>query len=98
MEEGSLSLSIRLPETHPEGRVILNDTWYPGWEAELDGMPARILQHQQAFRALEVGAQSREIRMRYKPLSLRLGFLLSLAAWTCILALMLKERGAKLKS
>ena len=41
--------------TTPE-RLLLHDTYYPGWTAELDGKPTAILRTDQLFLAVDVPA------------------------------------------
>lgn len=73
-----------------EGYLVVTDAWYPGWKAAIDGRPATIDRADFHFRGVRVPeAGSHVLRMWYDPASLRLGFLLSLAAWTAWLALLL---------
>ena len=66
------------------GVVVLLDTWFPGWQAEVDGEPRPLLRTNYAFRGVEVGPEDREVRIYYAPTRLTLG--LSLAALGCLLA------------
>lgn len=52
------------------GVVVLHDTFYPGWVAQVDGRPAPILRADLIFRAVEVAAGRHSIEFRYQPLSL----------------------------
>ena len=58
--------------------LAVTDTWYPGWQAEVDGASTPILQVNQAFRGIEVETGRHEVAMRYRPLMFRIGWLLSL--------------------
>lgn len=68
------------------GMVILTDSWYPGWQAAVDGHPARIGKAYGAFRGVMLTAGDHTIEMRYRPWSVYLGGVLTLAA--CCLALL----------
>lgn len=58
--------------------LLLNDTYYPGWRASIDGQPTPILRANHAFRAVSVPAGSHQVIFKYDPLSVRLGMTLSL--------------------
>ncbi len=69
-EPDRLAISARLGCT---GMVILGDTWFPGWEATVDGEPAPIHKAYGVIRGVVVGPGEHEIRMQYRPGSVRLG-------------------------
>ncbi len=50
------------------GYLVLADTWYPGWEASLDGEPVPILRADLVFRGVELSPGSHEVVFRYRPL------------------------------
>jgi hypothetical protein len=60
------------------GLVVLADTYYPGWTATVDGVPAAILATNHLFRGVPAPAGTHRIRFAYRPRSLRLGAALSL--------------------
>ena len=64
------------------GMVILTDAWFPGWRATVDGRSARIEEAYGAVRGVMVGAGQHRIVMRYYPMSIFAGALLSLCAAT----------------
>ncbi|MCI0343707.1 MAG: YfhO family protein, partial [Planctomycetales bacterium] len=67
--------------------LVLADSFYPGWEATVDGSPAPLLRANGAFRAVPVPAGRHEVafRLRSRPLAGGLALTgLGLAAW-CIL-------------
>lgn len=68
------------------GMVILTDTWYPGWEAHIDGRPAVIHEAYGMVRGVVVPAGLHELEFRYRPWSVLLGMVLTLAAALVALA------------
>jgi hypothetical protein len=51
--------------------LILRALWYPGWEAEVDGVEQTILRADVLFRAVEVPPGTHRVVFSYRPLSLR---------------------------
>jgi hypothetical protein len=68
-----------------DGFVLLNEIYYPGWEATLDGKPAVILPADYTFRALAVPAGSHRIVMHFRPQRLWLGAVISLLTLASLL-------------
>jgi hypothetical protein len=79
------------------GRLILLDTFYPGWEATVDGRRVPIEAANAAFRAVAVPAGRHDVRFAYRPASVRNGVIVSVAALAALLALGLADaaRGAR---
>jgi hypothetical protein len=75
-------------QTNSDARrlLVVSDTYYPGWRATIDGTPAPILLANYAFRAVSVPAGAHTIVMRYRPLSVYAGAVISLVAWAAIAA------------
>jgi hypothetical protein len=57
--------------------LLLQDTWYPGWRAWLDGVRAPIYRTDLGIRAVPVDQGDHELVMEYAPGSFRLGLILS---------------------
>jgi hypothetical protein len=76
--------------------LVLADTHYPGWEAEIDGSPAPLYRANVTFRAVVVPAGTHEVRFRFRPDSARTGAIGSLLfgalAWVYAAALRLRRR------
>jgi membrane protein YfhO len=66
------------------GILVLNDTNYPGWEVEVDGHKDRILNANYLFRGVALAAGKHVVRFIYNPRSFRLGFGVSLIAFTVL--------------
>jgi hypothetical protein len=73
-----------------EGRepavLVLNDAWYPGWRATLDGRAASILRANTAFRAVAVPAGAHRVEMRYEPRTFQVGLGVAAVAMLGLLA------------
>jgi hypothetical protein len=57
--------------------LVVNDAWWPGWEAEIDGAPAPILPADGLVRAIPFPPGRHRLVMRYDPPEVRHGLLLS---------------------
>jgi hypothetical protein len=84
-------LVILADMTQP-GYLVLTDTYYPGWQATVDGEPTEILPANHAFRAVELSAGDHTIIFEYAPLSFRLGAWITLGA-ASLLAIVLIAAG-----
>lgn len=69
--------------------LVLTDSYDPGWQATVDGQPARIVRANQIFRSVELPAGRHRIVFRYVPVWLYLGVAVSLLsiAITAVIAL-----------
>ena len=82
---------VWMPQHHPNdvtiraamncrGMVILTDSWFPGWNATVDGHAAQIEKAYGAFRGVIVEAGDHTIEMHYRPWSVYLGGVFTLLA------------------
>jgi hypothetical protein len=69
----------------PEGGyLVLSDTFYPGWTAQVDGAPARIERANLSLRAVSLPRGAHEVRFEYRPSASRRGAVISGLAWLVI--------------
>lgn len=68
-----------------QGILILSDSWYPGWEARIDGEPAEVFPVDGTFRGVIVDAGDHDIEFIYRPKSLRFGAMISAVAIAIVL-------------
>jgi hypothetical protein len=61
------------------GMVVMSDTYDPGWKAYVDGKQVQVYVADHALQAVPIEAGAHTIELRYEPLSLRLGILISAA-------------------
>lgn len=77
------------------GLLILVDAYYPGWQAYIDGEPARIILANTFFRAVATPAGRHTVEFVFRPASLRLGALITIATLSAgALALVVRGRWA----
>jgi hypothetical protein len=89
-EAGLSRVEVALEACGP-GYLLLSDSHYPGWEATLDGEPVPVRRANAVMRAVRVPPGAHSVRFDYRPLSFRLGALLSALALGA-LALALRPR------
>ena len=73
--------SVKLDSSRPDrvevvatsssgGALVLHDTYYPGWVAELDGKTTPIRRADPFFRAVDVPPGTHRLTFRFAPFSL----------------------------
>jgi len=72
----------------------VNDAWWPGWVAELDGAPAPILPADGLVRAVPFPAGRHRLVMRYEPWEARAGLALTALGLALTAALAWREARA----
>ncbi len=74
------------------GMVILGDSYFPGWVATVDGKRAKIYEAYAALRGVVVEKGKHRIEMRYLPLSVLVGLLMTLSGVGGAVALSVRAR------
>lgn len=73
-------------KTTAPGYLVLADSYFPGWIAQIDGQDTVIYRADGNFRSIAVPAGEHTVRFKYSPVSFRVGAVLSLLA---VIAVML---------
>lgn len=71
-ERVEITVSLNSP-----GWVVLTDTYYPGWQATLNGQPVEIERANIMFRSVAVPEGNHTLVFEFKPTSLRTGSIIS---------------------
>ncbi|MBQ42805.1 MAG: hypothetical protein CME15_10135 [Gemmatimonadetes bacterium] len=80
-------VEIALHNIGEAGFLVLSDSHYPGWRAQVDGVATPVLLANHVFRAIRIPAGARTALFEYKPLSFRLGGGISLASLLALVVL-----------
>ncbi len=70
------------------GWLVLADTWYPGWQATVDGDQSPLYRADSIFRAVYVGAGSHQVEIKYRPSGFNFGGMFSILVLLLILPLL----------
>lgn len=70
------------------GWLVLSDTWYPGWQATVDGDQSPLYRADSIFRAVYVGAGSHQVEIKYRPSGFYFGGMFSILVLLLILPLL----------
>lgn len=72
-------------ENKNPGLLLLNDAYFPGWKAFVDGIETKIYRADFNLRAIAVSEGEHKITFFYQPFSFKLGLLISLGSLGVIL-------------
>ncbi len=72
--------------------LVLADTFYPGWQAEVDGGPVAILRANVTQRAVRLAPGDHEVRFRFRSTPVRLGAGITVLSALALAGLLIKER------
>ena len=79
-------------ESDGPGWLVLIDTWFPGWQARVDGAPQPVWRADYAFRAVPIPGGRHDAELTYAPRSVRDGLTLTLVAVGVVGALLVPAR------
>ena len=71
------------------GVLVLTDSYYPGWNAFVDGKETKILRANHFFRAVVLPKGAHRVEFRYEPWSFKLGSIISIFTLTGIIGISL---------
>ena len=84
--EGRTFSSMRFTIDAPaDGYLVVNETWFPGWHATVDGEPAPVLRGNVIMQAVDVAAGKHVVEMRFRPGYVLYPLALALVAWLATL-------------
>ncbi len=69
--------------------LVLTETWFPGWEARVDGKPAELLRVNCVQRGVWLEPGTSRVEMAFRPRAWRIGAAISGATWVLLLAVLL---------
>ncbi|MCD4784697.1 MAG: YfhO family protein [Candidatus Eremiobacteraeota bacterium] len=79
--------------------LFLSEIYYPGWKAKVDGEQRKVFRANYTFRAIPLKRGEREVEVYFKPDSVKIGALVTVATFIflvlswCLPVLMKKENG-----
>jgi len=82
-EYGTESLTVLIDSTS-DGWFYVNDVWYPGWKAWVNGEETPIYRANGTFRAVRVPSGQHTVFMQYENTYLSLGIWIALLTWVLI--------------
>lgn len=71
-----LRIRVKTPE---EQYLVIADTYYPGWKATIDGIPASIYRANYLMRGIAIPPGEHVVELRFEPASFWLGFRITLS-------------------
>ncbi|WP_224985050.1 YfhO family protein [Geomonas agri] len=87
-----LSNHLRIEAVSKEdGILVVNDSYWPGWRAKIDGRDVPIWRADYAVRAVPWPAGKHVLEMNYEPREVRIGLLISVAGGIALISLAVVE-------
>lgn len=72
-------ITIKVSSNSPQF-LVLTDTYYPGWEATVNGSPTKVYRADYTFRAIQIPKGENEVVFSYKPKSFYIGLIVSISS------------------
>jgi hypothetical protein len=89
---GNRSVEVEVEAREPS-LVVVAQTYYHDWQADVDGQPANLLRANVAFQAVQVPAGRHHLRLFYRDASFETGLVISFVAWAaCLVCLFRPSR------
>ncbi len=85
LSQSANRLNLEITAT-TQGYVILNQSWYPGWVARLDGAEVTIEKANYAFGALYLPPGKHILELEFAPTAFTIGLIVSGLTWLATLA------------
>jgi uncharacterized membrane protein YfhO len=70
--------------TETAGLLVLGEVYYPGWNAQVDGTPARIYRTDGLVRGVSISRGTHRVLLRYQPASVRWGAILTILTFILV--------------
>ena len=87
---GDIRFSINAPQ---EGDIIIGERFYPGWKGKANGSKVPLKEFMNQLQKISVSEGKTNVELRYKPFSVLLGGLLSLAGiFLCCISIFTRRR------
>lgn len=75
-----------------KGRLVLLDTFYPGWSCSVNGNDVTIDKYNSVFRSIEINHGNNTVEFKYDPVSFKIGTIISILSQLVILGILWKSR------
>jgi len=93
---GARKVELKVQTSRP-GLAILTDVYYPGWQAEVNGQPAKIYRANGLLRGVWLPEGEHQVVFSYWPPSFQIGFALAgISSLICLVLVMISVFGRKL--
>jgi hypothetical protein len=89
---GRLEVHVDCPASR---LLVISESYHPGWEAMIDGRPERLLRVNGDFLGCVVPGGKHEVRLAFRPASLRWGLFVSCAGLLLMLLIVAVPRRPK---
>ena len=95
IEERSDEALVMHADACAKGYLVVADSYYPGWVATVDGQPARIIRGDFLLEVVGVPKGPSEVLLEYRPLSFRVGMIVTVVALFSVLAVLIPKNRPK---